>query len=64
MTVTYITVFFVHFISADLVKGESVFLWGNVTRFSPKNPFPVILLGKVIFSIEEKNKHFLFYICE
>ena len=62
MTVTYITVFFVHFISADLVKGESV--WGNVTRFSPKNPFPVILLGKVIFSIEEKNKQFLFYICE
>lgn len=64
MTVTCITVFFVHFISADLVKGESVFLWGNVTRFSPKNPFPVILLGKVIFSIEEKNKQFLFYICE
>jgi len=63
MTVTCITVFFVHFISADLVKGESV-LWGNVTRFSPKNPFPVILLGKVIFSIEEKNKQFLFYICE
>ena len=61
MTVTYITV---HFISADLVKGESVFLWGNMTRFSPKNPFPVILLGKVIFSIEEKNKQFLFYICE
>lgn len=52
MTVTYITVFFVHFISAGLVKGKSVFLWGNVTRFSPKNPFPVILLGKVIFSIE------------
>ena len=26
MTVTYITVFFVHFISADLVKGESVFV--------------------------------------
>ena len=25
MTVTYITVFFVHFILADLVKGESVF---------------------------------------
>ena len=25
MTVTYITVFFVHFISADLVKGESAF---------------------------------------
>lgn len=25
MTDTYITVFFVHFISADLVKGESVF---------------------------------------
>ena len=48
MTVTYITVFFVHFISADLVKGESVFLWENVTRFSPKNPFSVILLGKVI----------------
>lgn len=63
MTVTCITVFFVHFISADLVKG-SLFLWGNVTRFSPKNPFPVILLGKVIFSIEEKNKQFLFYICE
>ena len=64
MTVTYITVFFVHFISADLVKGEFVFFFFFVTRFSPKNPFPVILLGKVIFSIEEKNKQFLFYICE
>lgn len=48
MTVTYITVFFVHFISADLVKGESAFCGESVTWFSPKNPFPVILLEKVI----------------
>lgn len=64
MTVTYITVFFCTFYFSRLSEGGVCFLWGNVTRFSPKNPFPVILLGKVIFSIEEKNKQFLFYICE
>ena len=55
---------FCTFYFSRLSEGGVCFLWGNVTRFSPKNPFPVILLGKVIFSIEEKNKQFLFYICE
>ena len=39
---------FCTFYFSRLSEGGVCFLWGNVTRFSPKNPFPVILLEKVI----------------